>query len=126
MYRLALIALLLSIPMFARAADQTLLGNTLTVKSNAVATKRKILVKAKEVASPNTIVGDPTATGATLEVSIDGADYDGADYDGVPRASSSPCQSAPRYRGSRFGAVMRSRGTNTRTRSSRRARSRPR
>jgi hypothetical protein len=86
MPRLAVIALLLSTPMLARAADQTILGNNLTVKSTGEVLKRKIIVKAKETASPNTIVGDPIANGATLEVSIDGIDYGGNDYDGVPQS----------------------------------------
>jgi len=60
----------------AGAADQVLLGRTFQVKDGAPgvdATKRKVVGLAKEKASPNTIVGDPTLGGATLEVLADGA-----------------------------------------------------
>src|SRR5690606_17696864 len=60
----------------AGAADQILLGRTFQVKDGApgvVATKRKVVGLAKEKASPNTIVGDPSIGGATLEVVADGA-----------------------------------------------------
>ena len=56
----------------AHAADQTILGNQLQVKNPSTADKRKVVVKAKEKGSPNTIVGNPTATGASLSVSVGG------------------------------------------------------
>jgi hypothetical protein len=62
----------------ARAADQLILGRILVVKdpapdSSPDPTKRKIKVFGKELPSPNTIVGDPTATGASLRVIANGA-----------------------------------------------------
>ena len=56
----------------ASAADQTILGSQLLVKNPGAAEKRKVVGKAKESASPNTIVGEPTAAGATLTVRADG------------------------------------------------------
>ena len=96
MSRFPLIALLLSIPMLAHAADQTILGNALTVKSPADAAKRKIIFKAKEAASPNTIVGDPIANGATLELSINGTGYEGTPHTqsfNLPTGTSSQVES---------------------------------
>jgi hypothetical protein len=60
----------------AYAADQTILGNSLTVKDpipgpTGVA-KRKITGKGKEKGSSNTIVGNPTTLGGTLTVSAGG------------------------------------------------------
>ena len=56
----------------AHAADQTILGNQLQVKNPSTPDKRKVVVKAKEKGSPNTIVGNPSATGATLSISVGG------------------------------------------------------
>jgi hypothetical protein len=58
----------------AYAADQTILGNTLTVKNPSTADKRKVVGKGKEKNSPNAIVGNPTTPlgGATLTISADG------------------------------------------------------
>ena len=56
----------------AYAADQTILGNTFLVKNPSTPTKRKIIGKAKESGSPNTIVGNPTATGGVLVVTANG------------------------------------------------------
>ena len=68
--RLFLLASL--IPVVAGAADQTVLGNLLSVKAGSSPAKRKIIVKAKETASTDTIVGTPTTGGATLTVSANG------------------------------------------------------
>ena len=56
----------------AHAADQTILGNQLQVKNPSTLDKRKVIVKAKEKASTNTVVGNPVATGATLSVAANG------------------------------------------------------
>jgi hypothetical protein len=56
----------------AYAADQTILGNSLTVKNPSTPDKRKITGKAKEKGSPNTIVGNPVLLGGTLTVSAGG------------------------------------------------------
>jgi predicted esterase len=54
------------------AADQTVRGNALVVKDSGAAAKRKITVKAKETASDDTLVGDPTTSGATVTISVAG------------------------------------------------------
>jgi hypothetical protein len=56
----------------AHAADQTILGNQLSVKNPSTPDKRKVTLKAKEKTSPNTIVGNPTATGASLTITANG------------------------------------------------------
>jgi hypothetical protein len=57
------------------AADQTILGKSLTVKNPATPDRRKVSVLAKEIGSPNAIVGNPTTSGggATLTISVNGA-----------------------------------------------------
>jgi hypothetical protein len=62
-----------SVPL-AHAADQTLLGSRLAVKDPkaADATKRKLGGQAKEQASPDTIVGDPTVSGGTITFFVNG------------------------------------------------------
>ena len=62
----------------AVAAEQTILGRSLTVKQNpADATSRRVTSVAKETGSPNTLVGNPTlagsAGGAILQVFAFGA-----------------------------------------------------
>lgn len=49
---------------WAHAADQTILGRSLIVKNPGSPSKRKVTGAAKEVGSPNTIVGDPTMAGS--------------------------------------------------------------
>ncbi len=60
----------------AGAADQTILGRQLVVKNplgEAASTgKRQLVVKAREIGSPDTIVGDPTAAGASLSIMVNG------------------------------------------------------
>jgi hypothetical protein len=67
-----LLALLLGATV-VHAADQTILGTEFVVKDPGSAVKRKLTSKAKEKASSNTLVGDPTVDGATLTVSAHGA-----------------------------------------------------
>ena len=57
---------------FAWAADQQILGNSNIVKNPSTPDKRKVTIKAKEKASPNTIVGTPTMTGGTLQIVLSG------------------------------------------------------
>src|SRR5262245_61616817 len=60
----------------AHAAEQRVLGSQRQVKDptpGVDATKRAVVVRAKERASGDTIVGDPTASGATLTVFVTGA-----------------------------------------------------
>ena len=74
MTRLLLVGfLVLSVLPVAHAADQTVRGATFIVKDPGTAAKRKITVKAKESASDDTLVGDPTAGGATITISATGA-----------------------------------------------------
>jgi hypothetical protein len=56
----------------AHAADQTILGNQFQTKNPSTPDKRKVVVKAKEKNSPNTIVGNPTVSGASLSVAAGG------------------------------------------------------
>lgn len=56
----------------AQAADQQILGNSLTVKNPSTPDKRKITGKAKEKNSPNTLVGNPVVAGGTLTISAGG------------------------------------------------------
>jgi hypothetical protein len=56
----------------AHAADQTILGDTLQVKNPSTPDKRKIVAKAKEKGSTNTLVGNPTLGGATLTIRANG------------------------------------------------------
>lgn len=56
----------------ALGAEQTILGSKLSLKNRGDASKRQVLLGAKETSSPNTLVGDPTATGAVLEISVNG------------------------------------------------------
>lgn len=74
MHRLTrLLVLASSLCGLAEAADQTLLGSQLAVKNPGVVGKRKVVVVAKELAGPNTIVGDPVANGASLTITLHGA-----------------------------------------------------
>jgi hypothetical protein len=70
--KLALGSLLVFGAGLAYAADQTILGNTFLVKNPSTADKRKIIGKAKESGSPNTIVGNPTVTGGSLTITASG------------------------------------------------------
>ena len=67
------LALAMTAPRAASAADQTILGNQLVVKNPSTPDGRKVVVKAMEAGSPDTIVGNPTAPGATLSITVNGA-----------------------------------------------------
>jgi len=57
------------------AASQTILGSKLIVKDpkpGVDPSKRKVTFSAKEVASPNTLVGNPVSSGATLQIIANG------------------------------------------------------
>jgi hypothetical protein len=64
--------MVMGVSSMTHAAEQTILGKQLKVKDSGVPEKRKVAIKAKEAASSNTIVGDPTVGGATLTVDIIG------------------------------------------------------
>ena len=71
--RVLLVASLLVVcPLLARAADQTVLGKQLLVKDPSTADKRKVIVKAQEEATDNTLVGDPTVSGGSISVALYG------------------------------------------------------
>ena len=73
---LVCMALLASDARPVAAMEQTILGHTLRVndpKPGADPTLRKLYARAKEARSPNTIDGDPTANGATLEIRLNGS-----------------------------------------------------
>jgi acetyl esterase/lipase len=57
----------------AHAADQTVRGTSLVVKNPSTPDKRKVIAKAKEAASDNTLVGDPVTNGATVTITANGA-----------------------------------------------------
>jgi hypothetical protein len=58
--RVLLAASLLAVcPLVAQAADQTVLGKQLLVKDPSTPDKRKVILKAAEDATDNTLVGDP-------------------------------------------------------------------
>jgi hypothetical protein len=57
----------------AHAAEQTILGSALMVKNPSTPEKRKVVVKAKEPGSPNTLIGNPVALGGVLQVTASGA-----------------------------------------------------
>ena len=56
----------------AQAADQSILGSSLSLKNPNTPQQTKLTGKANEKASSNTIVGSPTVTGATLTVRANG------------------------------------------------------
>jgi len=57
----------------AHGSDQIVHGVTLVVKNPGAAAKREVTLKAKETATDNTLVGDPTVSGATVTITLDGA-----------------------------------------------------
>jgi hypothetical protein len=59
-------------PALAHAADQTVLGKQLLVKDPSTPDKRKVILKAVEAGTDNTLVGDPTVDGATLSIDLYG------------------------------------------------------
>lgn len=69
---LAAIALGAFAAVAVHAADQTILGSQFQAKNPGTPDKRKVQVKAQEKGSPNTIVGDPVANGATLTITANG------------------------------------------------------
>jgi acetyl esterase/lipase len=88
MRRLLLVGLfaVLSVSL-AQAADQTVLGKTFVVKNPSTPGKRKVIVKAKELGSDNTLVGNPLAGGATITVTANGASPSQQTY-GLPAGTS--------------------------------------
>src|SRR5436853_3118908 len=77
---LAMLGVLLVMPATTRAADQTVLGSKLQVQDTSTPEKRKISLQAKEKGTDNTIVGDPVANGATLNIHLTGGSLDGQTY----------------------------------------------
>ena len=71
--RLLVLTLLLAVPGRARAADQTVLGSVLVVANPGTPDRRQITMRAAEHGSDDTLVGDPVADGATVAITVDGA-----------------------------------------------------
>ncbi len=96
MYRhlpLLVCSIVLSLASAGFAADQNVLGQLLLVKDGGTATKRKVVVKAKEPGTGATIVGDPTVDGATLVVDAIGGATNSQTYDlpaGISSANGKP------------------------------------
>jgi hypothetical protein len=66
----ALTVALYALTGLAGAADQTILGRSLIVKNPGSPDRRKITSSAKESASPNTVVGDPTLSGGGAVLTV--------------------------------------------------------
>lgn len=56
----------------AHAADQHVLGNRLLVVDPGTSARRRIVVRAREPSSDNTLVGDPTISGASITIDLAG------------------------------------------------------
>lgn len=67
-------------PVVADAADQTVLGRSIIVRNPSSPVKRKLKVVGTDKSSPNTIVGNPALSGATLRVLLEGANPTDATY----------------------------------------------
>jgi len=105
-------ALLLVVPLISHAADQTVLGKRLLVKDPSTPDKRRIVAKAKEVASDNSIVGDPVANGALLTVTAEGGTSSSESYNlptGTDPTSGKPFWSGDATEGFKYKDPM---GTN--------------
>jgi acetyl esterase/lipase len=97
---LGMLVLPLSAP--ARAADQAVLGAALTIKNPSTAAKRKIVVNAKESPSDDTLVGDPSASGATVTITANGGTPSSETYPlpaGVSSITSKPFWSGDATKG---------------------------
>ncbi|MCW5892626.1 MAG: alpha/beta hydrolase [bacterium] len=77
---LLVLSFVLSLLPPVHAADQTVLGQTLTVKSPGAPEKRAVTVKAKETATDATLVGNPVTAGATVAVTLTGPSPSAATY----------------------------------------------
>jgi hypothetical protein len=60
------------VPGVARGADQTILGDQLVVKNPSTPDRRRVAIKAREIGSINTLVGNPMADGAVITLSTTG------------------------------------------------------
>src|ERR1051325_3888112 len=81
----------------AHAADQTVLGRTLTVRDPSTPYKRRIAVRAKEPNTDDTLVGNPVAAGASVTITVNGATSSSGTYQ-MP-AGTSPRTSRPFWTG---------------------------
>jgi hypothetical protein len=94
---LALAALAVFGSSAAWANDQTILGSLIQLKNPSTPDKRTVKGAAKESASPNTLVGDPTTGGATLTVRADGTNPSSQTFN-LP-AGTSPSTGKPFWSG---------------------------
>ena len=73
MRRLLFAALLVVlVPPRAHAADQTVRGKELLVRDPSTIARRQVVLKAIEPGTDNSVVGDPTANGASLMIAVYG------------------------------------------------------
>ncbi|MFN8640475.1 MAG: right-handed parallel beta-helix repeat-containing protein [Candidatus Binatia bacterium] len=64
----------------AHAADHAILGDTLSVTGSTDPARRRVSVKAREAASADALVGDPTVNGAMLTLTLSGTTPSRATY----------------------------------------------
>jgi hypothetical protein len=85
--RLALAAMLVFTGGLAQAANQTILGSTFLVKNPSTPDRRKVIGKAKEPGSPETLIGNPVSLGGTLIVAAAGGSPSGQSFN-LPQGTS--------------------------------------
>jgi len=73
----------------AHAAEQTILASQLVVRNPSTPDRRKVVARARERASPNTLVGDPVSSGASLTIALRGATPSAQTY-ALPAGTSVP------------------------------------
>ncbi len=97
--------ILLLLPVTTRAADQTVLGSKLQVQDKSTPEKRKVQFSAKEKGTDNTIVGDPVANGATLNIHLSGGPVAGQTFNlpaGTSAITSKPFWSGDATKGYKY------------------------
>jgi NHL repeat len=67
---IAALVLLMALP--AEGADQTVLGSKLVLRNPGPPERRMVILKARERASDDSLVGDPVESGATLVITAEG------------------------------------------------------
>jgi phospholipase C len=101
----ALLGILVVMPVSVHAANQTILGNSLGVFDTSTPDKRKVSLSAKEKASPNTIVGDVLANGATLNLRLTGLPVAGESFNlpsGISTQTGKPFWSGDAVKGFKY------------------------
>jgi hypothetical protein len=96
-HRLGWVACVVILSAPASAADHSILGRALVVRSGGDESTRKVLALGEESASDVVGLSDPTAAGATLDVAVAG-DTGGSQTFSLPAAGWSAIASGYRYR----------------------------